>query len=108
MTLIRSKSVRLAQNQLLYKNVYENLKVPTTNYQKLQETTREDLAPFYRKNTYPSQNITKSGDIQHQGLQYSSKSSERISKQQQFVVQDGVRRQINQTTFTKQLPVDKN
>ena len=108
MTLIRSKSVRLAQNQLLYKNIYENLKVPAYNYLKLRETTHQDLAPFYRKNTYPASNITKSGDIQHQGLQYGSKSTERINKQGIWSVQDGVKRQVNKTNIDKQFMVDKN
>ncbi|MEG7978919.1 MAG: hypothetical protein NY202_03280 [Mollicutes bacterium UO1] len=107
--MIRAKAVRLAQNQLLYKNIYETLKIPKDNYQELKEIINQDLAPFYRKNTYSSANIIKSGNIQHQGLQYGSQSSERINKPQQTTtLSSGQNRQINKTTLKKQYLVDKN
>jgi hypothetical protein len=108
MVLIRSKSTLLSQSQVLYQNIYEKLKIPNGDYQKLVEVVREDKAPFYRKNTYPAQNIIKSGGIQHQGMQYPSSSVERTEKPQQIGISDGVKRQINQTTLNKQLPIDKN
>jgi len=110
MTLIRAKAIRLSQNQLLYKNIYEKLKVPDKNYQGLQEIIKEDLAPFYRKNTYSAININKSGNIQHHGLQYGSQSSERINKPQQTSTQIGNagKRQVNKTTLNKQYLIDKS
>jgi hypothetical protein len=108
MVSIRSKAALLSQSQVLYQNIYEKLKIPNGDYQKLVEVTRDDLAPFFRRNTYPAQNATKTGDIQYQGLQYPSQSIERTNRQQQTGTSDGVRRQINQSTYSKYFPIDKN
>ena len=109
MTLIRAKSIRLAQNQLLYKNIYENLKIPTKNYQSLKEEIKQDLAPLYQKSTHSGVSIVKSGNIQHQGLQYGSQTSERINKPQQTTIRyGGANRKINQTASKRQYLIDKN
>ncbi|KLL05258.1 MAG: ATP-dependent protease La [Mycoplasmataceae bacterium RV_VA103A] len=82
MILIRAKAMKLSQNDDLYKIIINKI-AAKANYEKLRESIRDDMAPFYRKSNFYGQ-VSKEGRVEHQGLLYPQISQEKVSRPMQI------------------------